>query len=189
MEVFTDGRTANRQKALSVLAVAEGHIRRFQPRNARIGAARRLRSHSLTASPPHGSRCSPFGSRRSGVAPRSPRPFDPLSEQALTGSPSLRSGTARPAVSRGAREERARGGRSAARSPRRASTAHGWGGSRYSVWVDERGRPARAGGESLSGPLFEAEPSGAENIPVSGRERAGGFPSGGGIDQHRVGKN
>ena len=53
----------------------------------------------------------------------------------------------------------------------------------------ERGRPARAGGESLSGPLFEAERSGAENIPVSGRERAGGFPGGGGVDQHRVGKN
>ena len=72
----------------------------------------------------------------------------------------------------------------------------------------ERGRPARAvrgatrgsastqasgeaasPGKSLSGPLFEAERSGAENIPVSGRERAGGFPGGGGVDQHRVGKN
>ena len=72
----------------------------------------------------------------------------------------------------------------------------------------ERGQPARAvrgattgsastqasgeaasPGQSLSGPLFEAEPSEAENIPVSGRERAGGFPAAGGVDQHPVGKN
>jgi len=126
MEVFTDSRTANRQKALSVLAVAERHIRRFQPRSARIGAAQRLRSRPLTASPPHGSLL--------------PVRFEALRSRASLASP-FRS--ARPAVPHGVREKRARGGRSAARSPRRASTAHGWGGSRYPVWVDEKG-PARS---------------------------------------------
>ena len=126
MEVFTDGRTANCQKALSVLAVAERHIRRFQPRSARIGAAQRLRSRPLTASPPHGSLL--------------PVRFEALRSRASLASPFQ---SARPAVPHGVREKRARGGRSAARSPRRVSTAPGWGGSRYPVWVDRKG-PARS---------------------------------------------
>ena len=114
----------------------------------------------------------------------------------------------RPAVPHGVREKRARGGEERSEEP--PTSEHRTRLGRIEVpclgvlenhpaifglqrifdsQEIERGRPARAGGESLSGPLFEAERSGAENIPVSGRERAGGFPGGGGVDQHRVGKN
>ena len=112
--------------------------------------------------------------------------FEALGSRASLASP-VRS--TRPAVPHGVREKRARGGRSAARSPdERAPHPAGEDRGTLSGWI-ERGRPARAGGESLSGPLFEAERSGAENIPLSGRERAGGFPGRGAVDQHRVGKN
>ena len=117
-----------------------------------------------------------------GAPPESPqraRPFDPLSEQALTGSPSLRSGTARPAVFRGAREERVRGRRSAARSPRRASTAYGWGGSRYPVWVSSKITPRFSGSSESSirrrsngaGPLAPCEARLRERLDPGERRR------------------
>ena len=172
MEVFTGGRTANRQKALSVLAVAERYIRRFQPHSARIGAAQRLRSRPLTASP---SRV---------VPPRSVRgaPESRLARLAR----SIRQARRPPRRARGTRAR----GEERSEEPRRASTAPGWGGSRrgtLSGWI-KRGRPARAlrgattgsvstqargeaasPGQSLTGPLFELRDSTVRRVSISER--------------------
>ena len=110
-----------------------------------------------------------------------PARFETLGSRASLASP-FRS--TRPAVPDGVREERARGGRSAARSPRRVSTAPGWGGSRYPVWVSSKITPRFSGSSESSirrrskgaGPLApcEARPRGAPRPRRAATPRAQG---------------